>query len=198
MSKVEARRVRRSKESAKVREERVITEYVKIKHPEIYAKATTFYDKLNELHPKKPDLRKAKEFYPLLTGIPLNTASKKRYTEKVFPNINKTDPQLETPLLAVRLEIPLLPPQPTTPAESPPAVPATSPPPESPPAVPAPPTATSPPEPTTENMVCLPHVDDETLNQIIVDLQNDPFLNDFFDDLELNEISPLEEELHAW
>ena len=58
----------RRNESGKVRTERIITGYVKYRHPEIYEEAYSFYNDLNELYPDKKDLRRCNEFEWLKTG----------------------------------------------------------------------------------------------------------------------------------
>ena len=47
---------------SKKRQALFISEYVMVKHFEIYQQAATLYNKINAIHPKKPDLRKSIEF----------------------------------------------------------------------------------------------------------------------------------------
>ena len=54
--------------SANVRTERIITGYVKYRHPEIYEEAYSFYNHLNELYPEKKDLRRCNEYEWLKNG----------------------------------------------------------------------------------------------------------------------------------
>ena len=56
------RRSLRREEALRVRQERVISGYVKHKHPEIYAYAIEFYDRLDNLYPDKKDLRTTNEY----------------------------------------------------------------------------------------------------------------------------------------
>ena len=48
--------------TTKKRQALFISEYVMVKHFEIYEQAAMLYNKINALHPKKPDLRKSLEF----------------------------------------------------------------------------------------------------------------------------------------
>ena len=52
----------RKEHSAKIRQERVITEYIRITQPVLYAEANKFYSTLKEKYPDKNDLRKVVEF----------------------------------------------------------------------------------------------------------------------------------------
>ena len=47
---------------SKKRQALFISEYVMVKHFEIYQQAAILYNKINAIHPKKPDLRKSLEF----------------------------------------------------------------------------------------------------------------------------------------
>ena len=241
MNPEEAREARlewRRARAAKVREDRIISVYLKEKHPGIYNDAASFYNELNRKYPNKYDLRKVKEFKALLTGNPPEPQGKRR--EKTFPNIpvqsTITDNlELRIPLLSVQSTVQSPPATPVqSPVQSPPATPVQSPPTtpvqspvQSPPATPVqlPPTTPvqspvqSPPAtpvqlpPTTpvqlpvqlpppaiekEDLVHITALDDDMLNKIVCDLQNDPFIHDFFQDMDIDELSPLEAELLLW
>ena len=59
--------------TSKKRQALFISEYVMVKHFEIYEQAAMLYNKINAIHPKKPDLRKSIEFknWKLVeTGMP--------------------------------------------------------------------------------------------------------------------------------
>ena len=238
MNSKELRQEWRRSQAAKVREERIITAYVKEKHPEIYSKAAELYNKLNQKYPKKYDLRKVKEFKTLILGIP---PEQQKYQEKHFPNITvNVQPtftdclQLRIPLLSPVQLPPVSPvqPSPVSPVQLPPVSPV-QPPPVSPvqpspvspvqlpPVSPVQPPPVSPvqlpsvspvqqppvspvPEPALfctiekEGLIHIPEIDDDVINKIVADLQNDPFIHDFFEDMEIEELTPLESELLLW
>ena len=52
----------RKEHAEKIRQERVITEYIRITQPVLYAEANKFYSTLKEKYPDKNDLRKVIEF----------------------------------------------------------------------------------------------------------------------------------------
>ena len=200
MNSKELRQEWRRDQAAKVREERIITAYVKAKHPEIYSNAAVFYNKLNQKYPKKYDLRKVKEFKTLLSG---NAPNPRKYQEKTFPNI--TVNAQPTFMDCLQLRIPLLPVEDTVPTATTPVLSVQSPPattPVSP--VQSPPVATTTPEPAQfctiekEDLVRFAEIDDDVINQVVADLQNDPFIHTFFEDMEIEEPSPLEVELSTW
>ena len=57
-------------ETARVRENRVISSYIEFKHPDVFKEAKEFYAELNERYPNKKDLRKTNEFEWMRTGFP--------------------------------------------------------------------------------------------------------------------------------
>ena len=65
-------------EAARVRKQRIIAGYVKIRHAEIYKEASEFYETLHQKYPKKKDLRKTNEFEWLR-----DETTRKFYTRKV-------------------------------------------------------------------------------------------------------------------
>ena len=72
----------RRNESEKVRMERIISGYLKYKHPQIYEEAYSFYNDLNELYPDKKDLRRCNEFEWLKTGT--DETMRKYYRRKNY------------------------------------------------------------------------------------------------------------------
>ena len=78
----------RRAQTAKVREERVITGYIETKYPKIYAEAAAFYNRLNKKYPSKCDLRKTNDYHVWKTTITGETV-KSSSTKKAFPNIKK-------------------------------------------------------------------------------------------------------------
>ena len=66
----------RRQEFVKVRQQRVITGYVEKKYPEVYKEATEFYNFLNDKYPDKKDLRRTNEYEWLKTGISGETTKK--------------------------------------------------------------------------------------------------------------------------
>ena len=97
MACVDRKNLWRRIEANKVREQRIITGYVSLKHPEVYKEAVEFYELLNEKYPGKKDLRKTNEYEWLKTGIS-GESMKKFYSqrtkcpgikEKVSSKINK-------------------------------------------------------------------------------------------------------------
>ena len=68
MVSMERKNIWRREETQRVREERIITGYIKYRHPEIYSEGKDFFNQLNELYPKKKDLRRTNEFEWLKLG----------------------------------------------------------------------------------------------------------------------------------
>ena len=186
----------RREESARVRESRIITGYVKYKHPEVFSEAKEFYDELNELYPNKKDLRRTNEFEWLKTGT--GTKQRKFYERKRKDQKKKKDVTDN-----MMLRIPLLNQQETatrtaeivqeTAAETG--------------------TAEMPQEttagPGTEETeipvviepqeVMLPSISDEIIEDIMNGLREDPDIQNIFDDLDIEfDDCPLESELLLW
>ena len=188
MNAKEERLMWRRAQAAKVREERTITAYIQAKHPEIYSKAATFYNQLNKRYPNKSDLRKVKEFQALLSANPVQPS---KYHKKEYPNITVnvgpvfTDSlQLRIPLLSAEDTLAAT----TTPIQSP--------------------EITTTPEPAQfcvieeatamSDPVQFGEMDDDIINKIVADLQKDPDIQNIFDDMDLEEVTPLEAELLLW
>ena len=73
-----------------------VSDYIKTKYSGIYMEAATFYNQLNEIHPRKPDLRKSIEYRgwknQLATQnntpiIPIPRQKTKNYVHMAHPNI---------------------------------------------------------------------------------------------------------------
>ena len=52
----------RRAEAQRVREERIVSGYIKYKHPEMFQQAMEFYQYLDKLYPQKKDLRRTNEY----------------------------------------------------------------------------------------------------------------------------------------
>ena len=68
MVSMERKNIWRREETQRVRQERIITGYIKYRHPEIYSEGMDFFNQLNELYPMKKDLRRTNEFEWLKSG----------------------------------------------------------------------------------------------------------------------------------
>ena len=213
----------RREEAARVREQRIIVGYVELKHPEVYKEAAGFYNLLNVKYPTKNDLRKTNEYEWLKTDMP-NEITKKYYKRKQFPNIKKAnvDVKLHNPTTNcsdnMQLVIPLMECPVTTTAQEAPnesAAPGettneqpqielmectitTT-------AQEAPNESVAPVEmvsDTTNSFIPTVNeeIPDSVLEEIMEGLRQDPFLQDFFEDIdiEFDETSPLEKELETW
>ena len=176
--------MRRRKETSRIRMNRVINGYVEIKHPDIFAKAKTFYTRLDQLYPNKKDLRKTYEYCVFETGSKENKYKYQRNLQGISDNM-----VLEIELMDTSAT-------PTVAADSPPAVipPTVIPPAAIPPAV-IPPAIAPTVIPDVGAEVTLPFVSNEIIDEIIEDLRKDPEINTFFDEILTTGETPLEEEL---
>ena len=214
MVSMERKNIWRRLESARVRENRIITGYIQHMHPEVYREAADFYGELNELYPNKKDLRKTNEYEWIKTGS--GTKQKKFYTRRKQYQKKKKDSHRITDNM--RLCIPLMN-RVETATETPETATGT---------VETAETATETPETTTETPTetvetatetpidmsmdeeihvviepaefTFPVVSDEMLEDVIKGLREDPDLDQIFDelDIEFEEESPLERELLYW
>ena len=205
--------IRRQQESSRVRESRIITEYVQFKHPGIYAKAKALYTKLDMLYPGKKDLRRTYEFQSFISGSKENKYKYSRKSQhEISDNMLLDNMLLEIQLMdksAVPAVVPAVPAVvPAVPAVVPtvpavvPAVPAVVPTvPAVVPAVPAVVPAVPPPAVPAviieDVEITLPVVPDEIIDEIIKSLSQDPDINSFFDDIVIDGETPLEMELAA-
>ena len=78
----------RRAQTAKVREERVISGYIEIKYPKIYDEAAGFYNMLNKKYPTKCDLRKTNDYHAWKASI-MGETVKQSNSKKSYPNIKK-------------------------------------------------------------------------------------------------------------
>ena len=191
--------VRRRQEVQRVMENRVITEYVQFKHPRIYEKAKAFYTELKALYPQKKDVRRTYEFQTFITGV---ESKKYKYSNRLHrQHMEITDNMVLNIQLMDNFPVPAVVP-PAVPAVVPPAVPAVVPPAVPavvPPAVPAVPTTVSPMDTIIEDTeITLPVVSDDIIDEIIEGLRQDPDINSIFDDIDIEDPTPLERELSLW
>ena len=83
--KMDRKNMGRREESRRVREERIITGYVKNSYPNIYKEARQFFSYLDSLYPGKNDLRKTNEY----AAINHESNPKKYYPRKYYPRKQK-------------------------------------------------------------------------------------------------------------
>ena len=69
MDKIELKRHTRKLLSKKNRHDRLISQYVYFRHPDVYSEANECYDSLDVKYPGKRDLCKTLEFLQLTTGV---------------------------------------------------------------------------------------------------------------------------------
>ena len=174
----------RREAAAKGREERFITEYVRATQPVLYAEAIEFHNKLRKKYPNKMDLRRVPEVSQLKP-------------KKTCPSV-KDNLELRIPLLTLPQHTTSTVPSTTS------TVPSTT------STVPSTTSTVSSTAPDQFGESEIPWLDEITVNQIIEDLQKEPELNTFFDNLDFSnldfpnldfpnlgipDVSPLEEEL---
>ena len=200
----EYRRTWRRNLAANDRQARFIMAYVSVTQPEVYNEAIEFHNKLRKKHPQKLDLRKAYEFMQLQPK-----KNRVSFTDKL---------ELRIPLMSSTQHTPSTTSTPcTTSVPEPTSTPCTT-------SVPEPtstPCTTSVAEPTSTTCTTsvpepkqsdeattlketfqsgeIPLLDDDTMKQLIDELQEDPQLATFFDnmdiDIEIPDMRPLEVEL---
>ena len=229
-----SRQLWRRQSAEKDRQNRVTTEFIKLKYPGIYSESVNAYRVLREKYPNKQDVRKLPEFQLMCCVQPTDPNTKKsNETESNNPkNIVQTNTESNNPknivqtntesnqfqdrmLLNIDLvKIPSTPKHMTTiPTQSTSEDLGTQ-------AMEIPTQSTSedhgthameiPTQSTSEDHGThameittqstsedhgLELLDPSVVDQIIQDLRQDCNLNNFFDDIELNEMSPLEVEL---
>ena len=105
MDRLAQKRSSRHARSIKIKRDRVISLYVKTKHPEVYQDAERIYQMLDKRYPKKRDLTKTSEFlsltttYSTFTDLYRDTYKKRKADQK-----EKTIPGTQE----MRLEISLM------------------------------------------------------------------------------------------
>ena len=194
-------------EATKVREQRIITGYVEIKHPEVYKEAANFYHLLNEKYPCKKDLRKTNEYEWLKAEIPGEITKKYYQRKKPYPDMNQKvsveiNKPSDKPNDNMQLIIPLMENPITTTVQ--PVETSVDPPVES---MNIDKAAETQMEQTDkgetsdlwriEESELIDPIPNDMIEEIITNLRQDPDLNSLFDDIdiEIDEISPLEKEL---
>ena len=208
MASLTPRQIWRRDRSATIRQERTITGYIRAKYPEIYSEAVNVYNVLNKNHPNKFDLRKLPEFREKCQ----DSSSKKYpnipqgYTEE-DPNKVQEDPNKFRDTMELR--IPLLPNTATTTLQASGDLQDTA-------TLqasgdlqdtvtstlqasgdlqdqPFTPTGSEVPEPA--QCVQLGEIEQDLVDKIVADLENDPDIYRFFENIDVEQLSPLEAEL---
>ena len=214
--------MRRQKEASRVRVNRIIADYVEMRYPNIYEEAKMLYTKLDMLYPGKKDLRKTYEFCLLATG---SSDNKYRYMRKtqdavsdkmvleiplmhtstiptVVPDIPTVAPTIPTVVPDIPTVAPTIPTVvPDIPTVAPtiptvvPDIPTVAP--TIPTVVPDIPTVAPAVIPDIGAEITLPMVPDKIIDEIIMELRQDPEVCNFFDDILVDGETPLESELTA-
>ena len=88
------RKIQRKHEAEKFQKDRLICDYIRIRHPDIYREAENVYDHLRQAYPEKKDLRKSNE-YEAISKQGLNMPIKKYYARKTKQYVPKrqSDPK---------------------------------------------------------------------------------------------------------
>ena len=187
----------RREEARRVRIERIISGRVKLCYPEIYAESYKFYQHLDSLHPQKKDLRKTPEFRALkrrppkivkttqpidnmVLKIPLMVEKTTTETSNPTPLtvVETSDPTpstvVETSKPTTLTVVETSDPTPSTVVETSDPTPSTV-------------VETSDPTPlTVVGMSDLPLIDENLLQEVINELRMDPYIQDIFDDMDLD------------
>ena len=107
--KTERRKQLRKQHQADIRQQAVITDYLRYKHTHIYSEAVAFYEQLNKKHPTKRDLRKTDEYKYWKT---FNTeegqeqTSKPTYTDNLqLKNTEEGQEQTSKPIYTDNLQL---------------------------------------------------------------------------------------------
>ena len=197
---MERKNIWRREETERVREGRIITGYVKYKYPEVFSEAKEFFDELNELYPRKKDLRRTNEFEWLKTGSGMK--QRKFYQRRV--KYQKKKKQVSDNMM---LRIPLLDPQ-EIPQETSAGTETDEIPQETSAGTETDeiPQETSPGTETDEipiviepQEVTLPPIPDEIIEDIMRGLREDPDIQNIFDEFDFDiDDCPLESELLQW
>ena len=145
------------------RAEKVMLGYVKTLHPGVYDEANRYYTNLDKIHPGKKDLTKTTDFRSLLKN---KVATMDRFELRIELMDHGTATTTTTPAAE------------TAPAPAPEITPD-----------PAAETAPAPaPEitldPVGETTPTLTPLDEETLEQLMADLRQDPAMGDFLDNID--------------
>ena len=182
----------------KRRTEKVMLDYIKTLHPGVFNEASTYYLDLDRMYPNKGDLTKTAEFQALLTN---KVATMNNFQLKIQLLDSGTATTITTTPTAEARPDPEPEKTPATeamPDPEPEKTPATEampdPEPEKTPAAeetPTPAAETTLPkalgtttDPASETMSFLPELDERTLEQLIAELQQDPVMADFLDNID--------------
>ena len=206
--------LRRQNEASRVRMDRIISGYIKIKYPKAYEEAKAFYTRLDMLYPNKKDLRKTYEYSLFATGsednkYKYNRSRQEGISDKMVLEIPLMDTSdiptvipADIPTVApavIPADIPTVAPA-VIPADIPTVAPAVIPadiPTVAPAVIPADiPTVAPAVIPDIGAELTLPVLPDKIIDEIIAELSQDPEICNFFDDI-LNDEAPLESELMA-
>ena len=186
--------MQRREEVKRKRVERVVTAYIQLCHPEIYDQAYGFYQQLDSVHPDKKDLRKTAAFLALKHEHTSKPVKRVRHTmEKTTDNMLLRIPLMqrkttvhETTVHETTVEMVDLSPAKETVDLSPAKETVDLP--------PAKETVDLPPAketvdlpPAKETMTNLLPIDDDTLEEIMADLQQDPDIQSFFENMDFQD-----------
>ena len=162
----------RRMDTKKRRAERVIIGYVKTLHPAVYDEGNRYYTYLDKIHPGKKDLTKTTDFRSLLknkvvitNNLELRIELMDHGTAKTTTTTTTTTPAAET-APAPAPEIMLDPAAETVPAPAP--------------EITLDPAAETVPAPAPE----ITPLDEETLEQLMADLRQDPDMAAFLDNID--------------
>ena len=173
---MDRKNISRREETMRVREERVITGYVRYTHPEVYKEAYEFYNNLNKVYPQKKDLRRTNEYEML----------KNEETRKMRKYYSRKAPKVKIVQDKMVLRIPLMPKNDTETVIQPVDIPISQ----------QVTVETTTQETTTQQvtvetttqeepvMTGLEPLDDQTLTEIIQDLHKDPDFSNMFDNID--------------
>ena len=213
MASVTARQVWRRQKASATRRERTVVEYIRVKYPEIYSESLNVYNVLNSKYPNKFDIRKLPEFYETC-----HASSSNKYPNKVQSDSNKfrdsmvlripllqnsttstpqasgdlQDTTTSTPQASGDLQ--------DTTTSTPQASgdlqdTTTSTPQASGDLQDQPHTPTGSEVPEAAQYVQLGQLEHDVVDMIIEELEQEPDLYNFFEDIDVEQLSPLEEEL---
>ena len=105
MDRLVQKRTSRHIRAINIKHDRVITQYVKRKHPEIYNDAEQVYHMLNDKYPKKRNLTKTTEFLSLTTEFStFDELYRDKYLKRKKKQTKKNTPETQE----IQLEIPLM------------------------------------------------------------------------------------------
>ena len=99
IQRIVRKKILRRNEAEKTRKDRVVCEYIRIRHPNIYLEAENVYNQLKQLYPEKKDLRKSNEFEEI-SKHGLDIPIKKYYIRKIKPSVPKDGMVLTIPLMS--------------------------------------------------------------------------------------------------